>query len=82
MHRYAVVGEKGVEYWAQHTALWYSSFYIENGGGVVTEPNRLWSVGEKIQGPVTEGGADAKINELGDQLGWDHCIEGITEINE
>ncbi len=49
---------------------------------MVTNPNRLWSVGEKVQGPVTEGGADAKINELGDQLGWDHCIKGGTEINE
>ncbi len=26
---------------------------------MVTDPNRLWSVGEKVQGPVTEGGADA-----------------------
>ncbi len=25
MHRYAVVGEKVVEDWAQHTALWYPS---------------------------------------------------------
>ncbi len=25
MNRYAVVGEQGVEDWAQHTALWYPS---------------------------------------------------------
>ncbi len=49
---------------------------------MVTDSNRLWSAGEKAQGPVTEGGADAKINELGDQFGWDHSIEGGTEINE
>lgn len=25
MHRYAVVGKVGVEDWAKHTALWYTS---------------------------------------------------------
>ena len=36
---------------------------------MVPDPYRLWSVGENVQGPVTEGEVDAKITELGNQLG-------------
>lgn len=42
MYRYAVVGKKGVENWAQNTALWYASVQGEDGGVVIVNPNRLW----------------------------------------
>lgn len=45
---------------------------------MVVDPNRLCFVSEKVQGPGAEQGADAKISELGDQLGWDHSVEGRT----
>lgn len=38
-------------------------------GHLVIKPNRLWFVSQEVQGPITEGGADAKVGKLGDQLG-------------
>lgn len=69
------MGEEGVENRAQNTALWYASIQGEDGGVVIVNLNRLWSVGENIQGPVAETGADAKVSVFGDQLRWNHSIK-------
>lgn len=41
-----------------------------DGGGVVFKPKKLWSASKKVQGPITDGGDDFKVSELGDPLGW------------
>lgn len=66
MLRLAVVGKERVKDWAQNTAPWHASVQGEDGGVMVVDPNRLWSVSEKVQDPVTKGRADAKISELRD----------------
>lgn len=66
MLRLAVVGKDRIEDWAQNTALWHTSVQGEDGGVMVVDPNRLWSVSEKVQDAVAKGRADAKISELRD----------------
>lgn len=50
---FAVMYEEGVEL-AEHTSLWCSSVECDEGGDVATLAHCLWSVGEKVQNPVTQ----------------------------
>lgn len=65
---------------SEHSPVIHHGVYSEDGGVVIVDPNRLWFVSEKVQGPGAKQGADAKISEIGDQLGWDHSVEGRTAI--
>ena len=48
MYSFAAVGEEGVQEGAQHTALRDASVQDEGGGGVIINPNSLWSVGQEV----------------------------------
>lgn len=67
-----MVGKKGIEKRAKHIALWSNRVHYGGGGGVVVKPNRLWSVGKKVQGPKTKRGTDAKASEL------ENTLDGLT----
>ena len=76
------MGEEGVEERAEHTALWHAGVQCYSGGGEVVDPNRLWSVSEEIQCPITEGGGDAKTAEFGDQASGYESVKGGAEVNK
>lgn len=70
MFRHAVMGEQGVEQWAEHTSLRVPRVESHCGGDVVVNTHSLWSARQDVQDIVIEGGP-----ELGDKLGGNNGVE-------
>ncbi|KAI3372609.1 hypothetical protein L3Q82_023086 [Scortum barcoo] len=80
-HLLPVVG-LGEQEGAQHTALGGAGAEADGGGGDVVDPHRLRSVCQKVQNPVTQGGAQSECCEFLDQGLRYNCIKRRGEIHK
>ncbi|KAI3362606.1 hypothetical protein L3Q82_001696 [Scortum barcoo] len=60
---------------AEHTALGSADVESQGGGCGAAHPHSLWSSHQEVQDPVTEGGVETEVSELGDELGGHDGVE-------
>ena len=51
MHGYAVMGEQGVEEWAENSLLWGPSVEVQRSGDVVSDIHPLGAARQEVQDP-------------------------------
>ncbi len=72
---HAVVHEQGVQDRAEHAPLSGAGVEGQGRGCGAAYPHSLGSARQEVQDPITEGGDEPKVSELGDELGRHNCIE-------
>ncbi len=66
---HTVMCEQGVQEGAEHAALRGASVESQGGGFRAAYPHSLRSAHQEVQDPVTDGGVEPRVSELGDKLG-------------
>lgn len=72
---HAVMHEQGVQGRAEHTALTVTGVDSQGGGCGAANSHSLGALCQEAEDPVTEGGFESQVSELGDVLERHNGIE-------
>ena len=74
MHGHAVVGEQGVQEWAENAPLWGPSVVDQCSGGV-SYLHHLGAARQEVQNPVAQDGVETQGLKLIDEFGGYYGVE-------